>query len=229
MTAQVYWTPTLFAFLRELRANNCREWFQANRERYEREVRDPVLAFIGDFAAPLRTISAAYIADPRPSGGSLFRIQRDIRFSKDKNPYKTEVLVQFRHVAGRDTPAPGFYLRLAPDDVAGAAGLYRPDSATTARIRDAIVQAPERWQQAVSGEAFTARCALMGEKLKRPPSGYAPNHPLIEDLKRKDFFAISRFTDAEACAPEFIERYAEACRAAAPLVHFLSAAVGLRG
>ena len=101
-------TTALFDFLRDLRENNDREWFQANKGRYLAEVRDPMLDFIGAFAAPLAEISPHFVADPRPNGGSLFRIYRDTRFSRDKTPYKTNAGAHFRHAAGKDAHAPGF-------------------------------------------------------------------------------------------------------------------------
>jgi uncharacterized protein (TIGR02453 family) len=100
-----HFSRDLFSFLGELRSNNRREWFEANRARYERNVREPMLAFISDFAPLLRKISPKLVADPRPSGGSMFRIHRDVRFSPDKRPYKTHVAARFSHVMGRDVHA----------------------------------------------------------------------------------------------------------------------------
>ena len=104
MTAQQI-SPALFDFLREFKANNERSWFEANKFRYHRDVREPMLDFIAAFRAPLADISPHFRADPRPSGGSLFRIYRDTRFSKDKSPYKTNAVAHFRHVAGKDAHA----------------------------------------------------------------------------------------------------------------------------
>ncbi len=116
MPKEAHFSPALFAFLRELKANNSRPWFQANKERYEREVREPMLCFIADFGVEARKISPYIVADPRKAGGSMFRIHRDTRFSKDKSPYKTTVGAQFRHEQGKDVHAPGFYLHLAPGE-----------------------------------------------------------------------------------------------------------------
>ena len=110
-------TPELFRFLGELRAHNERTWFEANKARYLSRVRDPVLAFIAEVAPKLSAISPHVVADPRPSGGSLLRIYRDTRFSRDKTPYKTNVGLRFPHGAGKDIHGPGYYLHLAPDEV----------------------------------------------------------------------------------------------------------------
>jgi hypothetical protein len=114
---KAHFSRDLFGFLEELRSNNRREWFEANRTRYERDVREPMLTFISDFAPRLRKISPKLVADPRPSGGSMFRIYRDVRFSPDKKPYKTHVAARFSHIMGRDVHAPGFYVHLEPSGV----------------------------------------------------------------------------------------------------------------
>ena len=222
-----YFSPALFQFLRDLKANNDRAWFQANRERYELDVREPLLHFIADFALRLRSISRHLNADPRPVGGSLFRVHRDTRFSKDKSPYKTHAAAHFRHERGKDVHAPGFYIHLEPDNVFVAGGLWRPDSETLAKVRDAIVEDTEGWRRAISGPAFSATCELEGDKLKRPPSGYDPSHPLIEDLKRKDFVAVRSFTEQRACSPAFAEDFSDFCCAATPFMGFLTTTVGL--
>ena len=118
--------PELFRFLRDLKASNTREWFAENRERYEDAVRGPALDFVADVAPYLERVSPHFVADPRPSGGSLFRIHRDTRFGKDKSPYKTYVGIQFRHELGKDAHAPGFYLHLEPKAVFVGAGILAP-------------------------------------------------------------------------------------------------------
>ena len=154
MTAQLI-TPALFDFLRELGANNERPWFEENKARYRAEVRDPMLDFIQAFAEPLAEISPHFRADPRANGGSLFRIYRDTRFSKDKTPYKTNVGAHFRHEAGKDAHAPGFYLHLEPGMCFAGCGVWHPDSPTLGRIRDTIVEKPEEWTRITTGEPLT--------------------------------------------------------------------------
>ena len=108
--------PTLFQFLEELTDNNNRPWFQKNKLRYEREVLEPCLAFIRAFGLRLKRISKFFVASDQRSGGSLMRVYRDMRFSKDGAPYKTNVGIQFRHEFGRDVHAPGFYVHIAPGE-----------------------------------------------------------------------------------------------------------------
>ncbi len=223
--SQAHFSPALFQFLRDLEANNQRDWFQANKSRYEDHAKEPALQFISDFGPQLETISRHFAADPRPVGGSLFRIYRDTRFARDKSPYKTHLGIQFRHRQARDAHAPGFYLHLEPGQVMAAAGIWHPDSAAQKRIREAMVEEPDRWRQSVGDPRFAARFELGGDSLKRPPRGYDPEHPLIEDLKRKDFYGFTRLTQAQATADDFLLRFADACRDAAPLVRFLCRAL----
>ncbi len=227
MPNEPHFTPELFTFLRQLGRNNNREWFQANKARYEREVRDPLLRFIADFAPHLRRISPHFVADPRPIGGSLFRVYRDTRFSHDKRPYKTVAAAQFRHEQGKDVHAPGFYLHLEPGNVFAGVGLWHPDSNTSRAVRDTIVEKPGDWKRAVNATAFRERFELGGETLKRPPRGYAPDHPLIDDLKRKDFVAMTTLDDVQVFEADFLERYGSIARAAKPFMRFLTRAVGL--
>jgi uncharacterized protein (TIGR02453 family) len=227
MATQSYFDPTLFAFLEALRHNNTREWFQAHKQRYVREVRDPMLRFIGDFGPHLQQISQHFVADPRANGGSLFRIHRDVRFAKDKSPYKTNAGAHFRHEVGRDAHAPGFYLHLEPGAVFVASGVWHPGAPALAKIRDAIVERPKRWQEILASNTFRSAGTLGGDALKRSPQGYDPEHPLIEDLKRKDYIALAHFTEEQACAPDFMEVFTQICRAFAPLTQFLTAALEL--
>lgn len=223
-----HFTPKTFAFLRDLAANNDRDWFDANRDRYEDEVRQPALDFIQDFADRLVKISPHFSADPRKQGGSLFRIHRDTRFSSDKTPYKTHTGMQFRHVAANDVHAPGFYLHLEPGACWAGVGLWRPTTADAGRIRDAIEADPTAWRNAAHAKRFADRYELSdGDKLKRPPKGFDPEHPFIEDLKRRDFTAGTKLTQKVVTSDDFVDHYAALCRTAAPFVSFLCDAVGV--
>jgi uncharacterized protein (TIGR02453 family) len=215
--------PGLFRFLAELKDHNDRDWFEANKARYEADVLEPALAFIEDFEPHLREISPHLRADARRVGGSLFRIYRDTRFSKDKTPYKTTAGIYFRHERYKEVRTPGFYLHLAPGDVFAGGGIWHPDTKTANAIRTAIARDPDGWRDA------TASVKLgQGDALKRVPQGFDKEHPLAEDLKRRDFAAIERLSEREATGPDFLRRYARACESMAPLMRFLSGAVGVR-
>jgi uncharacterized protein (TIGR02453 family) len=217
-----YFSPDLFKFLKDLAKNNKREWFQPRKQVYESVVRDPALRFIAHFAIVLPKVAPGYISDPRPSGGSLFRIYRDTRFSKDKTPYKTHIGIQFRHrFAGRDAHAPGFYFQIEPGDCCVAGGIWQPDTAALQKIRKFIVEHPKEWKKVRRG------FSLWGESLKRPPRGFDPNHPLIEDLKRKDFIIWIPLTPSQICGKNILNDVASACRKIRPLADFLTRALEL--
>ena len=227
MPATRHFTPATFAFLRDLGANNNRDWFKANKDRYEETLREPALQFIRDFEPHLERISPHFRADDRRSGGSLFRIYRDVRFSRDKSPYKTYTGVQFHHAAGKDAHAPGFYLHLQPRGVFMGTGIWHPDSPTLAKIRSAIVDDPDGWRDTIDDTAFRQRYELEGDSLKRPPRGFPADHPLIEDLKRKDFIAVQRMSQKAVTGGGFLERFAADCAAGSGLVEFLCDAIGV--
>jgi len=114
----------MFRFLRELKKHNDRDWFNANKERYKTHVVAPMVSFIEAMDGRLARVSDCFLADARPNGGSMFRIYRDTRFSKDKSPYKEHVACHFRHMSGKDAHAPGFYVHLEPGDVFFGGGIW---------------------------------------------------------------------------------------------------------
>ncbi len=221
-----YFTPALFVFLTELRLHNDRDWFGRNRERYLRDVRDPMLRFIADFAPVLRKIAPRLVADPRPVGGSLFRIHRDTRFSGDKTPYKTNVAAHFRHEAGRDVHGPGFYLSLDPDEVDVGGGVWHPEPEPLLLIRRSIAEKPAAWRRVTAAPPMR-KLEWWGECLKRTPRGFPEGHPLDELLRRKDFGVGLVLGEKDALAPRFPERVAEVYRATVPTMKLLAQAVGV--
>lgn len=220
-------TPEMIRFLTQLRKNNNREWFQQNKSRYDNEVRGPLLRFIEGFGPRLRKISPHFVADARGNGGSLFRIYRDTRFSRDKTPYKTHLGIQFRHERVKDVHAPGFYLHMEPKESFVGVGMWRPDANALAKVRDSIVDDPGGWKRATRNKKFLARYELAGDSLKRAPKGFDPDHPLIDDLRRKDFIAVANFDVKETYDPDFADALATTFKAATPFMRFLTHAVQL--
>ena len=214
--------PELFAFLRDLSENNDREWFNANKHRYENDLLEPALAFIEDFGLRLPAISPHLVADARRQGGSLFRIYRDTRFAKDKSPYKTQAGIYFRHERSKETYSPGLYLHLEPRNVFAGGGIWHADPKTAHAVRTLIARDADGWAEAKAGLELAE-----GEKLKRVPPAFPSDHPHAGDLRRKDFAAIRRFTQKEATTAGFLDRYEAACRSFTPLMRFLSRAVGV--
>jgi len=212
-----YFTPGLFEFLSDLKANNDREWFKANKDRYVDEVEFPFKRFVEAAGLALRDINPAF------GGGAPFRIYRDTRFSHDKSPFKTNVAAHFTHRNRREMHSlPGFYVHLAPGHNIAGGGIWRPEPPSLGKVRDRIVEEPAEW-----AEVKAAMPEITGESLKRPPNGYDANHPYVEDLKRKDFVAMTSFTEEEVCRDDFLDRFVEVSRGIVPLMAFLTRALEL--
>ena len=222
MPTTVIFQPDLFQFLRQLKRHNNREWFAKNKERYQQVVVEPAMAFISGFALPLAKLTPRFVADARPTRGSLFRIYRDTRFATDKTPYKTHIGIHFSHESGKDAHAPVFYLHMEPDGCFAAAGVWHPDNRALTKIRTSIVGQPEQWKKVIR------KLELEGESLTRPPKGFAPDHPFIADLKRRDFVASVALSEEQVCAPTFLREFTAACRKMVPLVEFTTKALGLK-
>ncbi len=226
-TAFTGFSRDTIAFLSELASNNNRDWFQANKSRYEAAVREPALAFIDAIAPGLERISPHFIASSRRSGGSLMRIYRDMRFSPNKTPYKTNIGIQFRHELGKNVHAPGFYVHIEPGSCFFGAGIWRPDAEALAAIRKRIDESPAAWKRARDAKTFATRFMLRGERLKRIPRGYASDHPLAEDLRRKDFIGVTNYEIGAITEPGYLKEVLEAFSDAKPFMRFLCKALGV--
>src|SRR5271157_4884714 len=194
MPDTAFFCPELFDFLRQLKRHNNRDWFAKNKQRYLEAVQDPALLFISSFGPHLRRLCPHFVADPRPTRGSLFRIYRDTRFSPDKRPFKTHVGIHFSHASGKDAHAPVFYLHLEPDNCFAAAGIWHPDNRVLTRVRTAIARDAEQWAK------VRKKLTLEGSRLSRPPRGFDASHPFIEDLKMKDFVASVALSQDQICS-----------------------------
>jgi uncharacterized protein (TIGR02453 family) len=161
------------------------------------------------------------LATPR----SLFRIHRDTRFSKDKSPYKTHVGIHFRHDRSKDAHAPGYYLHIEPGSVFAGVGIWHPDAGALRRIRERIIEDPAGWRRASGAKRFTSTFDMAGDRLKRPPKGFDPGHPLIEDLKWKDYIGIVELDDDFVTRAGLPERLARIFAAGTPLMGFLCEAL----
>ncbi len=217
----------LVQFLTELKSNNNKAWFNENKARYETQVRQPALAFIEDFAPRLIALSPHFDASAKKVGGSMMRIYKDVRFAKDKTPYKTNVGIQFRHSRGRDVHAPGFYLHIEPGNCFLGTGIWRPESKALAKIRDCIDNNPKAFIKATENEDFLSFYCLDGETLIRPPRGYAKDHPMITAIKRKDFIAIGQFPEEYLYQDNLLELVQAQYQKALPLMSYLCYALDL--
>jgi uncharacterized protein (TIGR02453 family) len=220
-----YFTKQTFAFLSALAENNSREWFEEHKQEYEDFVRTPALDFIGDMSDEMPAISRHFLAQPKKVGGSLMRVYRDTRFSSDKTPYKTNIGIQFRHALGKDVHAPGFYVHIATDECFLAVGSWHPDADQLGKYRDLIAQKPEKWFAAKNDKTFTAQWEMWGDSLTRPPRGYAIDHPAIEDIKRKDFVAMTPLTLKQVTSKGLVELVEARFSETKPLMKFLCEAI----
>ena len=212
-------------FLEQLAANNDREWFGQNKTRYEEQVLDVALRFIQSMQDPLAQIAPQFTAIPQRVGGSLMRVYRDTRFSKNKLPYKTNIGIQFRHQQAKDVHSPGYYVHIDPERVFVGVGMWRPDANSLRAIRERIVSKPAEWTAALADPKFRRHFELGGESLSRPPRGFDKEHELIDDIKRTSFIAV-RNLDVEDClAPQFQRKVEASFAAATPFMQFLCKAV----
>ncbi len=215
------------AFLVELGVNNDRDWFKANQERYEASVREPTLALIRSLKPRLHKLSPHLHVSDKKVGGSMMRPQRDTRFSSNKDPYKTNVGVHFRHVAGKDVHAPGCYFHFDPEGVWVAVGMWHPDSEPLSKVRQAIADKPQGYVQATRDKRFTQYFDLGGDSLKRPPKGYSAEHPMIDALRLKDHIAMSKLDAKAVYASNFVAEVDKRFQAAKPYMKYLCDALGL--
>jgi len=216
-----------FDFLRKLAENNNRDWFNGHKADYEAQVREPARAFIRAMAPELAGFAPQFVADDSKMGGSLMRIYRDVRFSKNKLPYKTNIGIQFRHKQGKDVHAPGFYLHIEAHEAFVGAGIWHPDGETLKKIRSYIDAHPTRWEDALAAKDFAEWFHMSGTALKRPPRGYDPGHPLIEEIKRKDFIGIAPLVPELMLEPDLAALIGGYFAAAVPLMQQLCRAIGV--
>ena len=152
----------------------------------------------------------------------MFRIYRDVRFSKDKSPYKLHAACQFRHELGKDAHAPGFYVHISPQEVVFGGGIWMPPNSELLKIRNTIVDNPNEWKRIKSAAKFQKLFGgVGGDGLKRPPKGFDAEHPHIEDLKRKSFFAMRREAPEIILDDCFIDEVEDTFKAAKPLMEYI--------
>lgn len=218
--------PELFTFFEELGSHNDRDWFAGQKERFRSDVVEPAFEFVERVGESLPEVSPHFEAIPSLTRGSLFRIYRDTRFSRDKTPYKPYQGIRFPHEAGNGMHTPGFYLHLDPSGCFVGVGSWHPAREGLQAYRQAIVDDPDAWAAVRHDRVFAERFELQGDSLKRPPRGFPVDHPWVEDLKRKDFIGVAALSRDEVLANDFVDRFVTRCREGAPLVAFLCRAVG---
>lgn len=164
-------------------------------------------------------------AIPKGHGGSVLRIYRDTRFSKDKTPYKTNVGISIRHQAAEDIHAPGVYIHLDPKECFIGTGCWRPESSVLSAIRAAIDEEPKKWVKTRDNKRFQEKFTLAGDSLKTAPRDYSKDHPMIEDLRRIDFIAVAPLSEKEIISDQIVTSVIDHVKRAKPLMQFLCDAI----
>jgi uncharacterized protein (TIGR02453 family) len=226
--------PGALRFLRGLARHNDREWFERHRAAYETELRDPLRALVEEMDVRLARIAPELVGDPRRS---IFRIHRDVRFSKDKSPYKTNAACQFYHHdagrgAGQDAEGAGagLYFQIAEGECFVAGGIWMPARPALERIREAVAEEPEALGRIVRTSGFRRRFGSLSEEamLSRLPRGYAEGHPAERWLRYKSFTASRMLTEREVASRRLAATLERDFAALVPLVRWLNGAIGYR-
>jgi len=211
-------------FLKSLKRNNNRPWFEKHKSEYESYVKLPMQSLIVALQPHMAKFAPEFELHPKRS---LFRIYRDVRFSKDKSPYKTHAAIQsLVRGAPKGVEAPGYYLHFEPGQVFIGSGVYMPSSDSLKKIRRAMVERSKEFLSLVEGKAFVKRFGTIGgEKLQRVPQGYPPDHPMADWLKHKQFFVFEEWAESKCYSEKFLVEAAKSFEAASPLVRWLKDAM----
>jgi uncharacterized protein (TIGR02453 family) len=208
------------AFLRALKRNNRREWFQPRKEQFDAQVRAPMLAIVERLARDLHAIAPEIVVDPKTA---IYRIYRDTRFSENKTPYKTHIAAVFPWRGLAKHEGAGLYFHVSPDDVWMGGGMYAPQTQQLQAVREHIAANGRRLRALVESPGFRRHVGrLEGEQLQRVPRGFPKDHPAAEYLRHRQFLAGRELPPASACGPKFYATLLTVFRHVAPLARFLN-------
>ena len=220
-------------FLRGLKRNNRKEWFEEHRADYQREVLEPLRRVATELDVRFARLAPEYEAGKR----SLFRIYRDVRFSKDKSPYKTHAALWVYHRApgrgvGKEIDGgAGFYLHLEPGASLVAGGLWMPPRHSLNKVRDRLVDDYRAFARIVTAPDVRRRFGGLtddepGVKLKRMPRGFAEDHPAAEWLRFNSFTVSVAYTDTQMLSPDLLDLAMQDYARILPLCRWINAALG---
>lgn len=211
-------------FLKNLKKNNNRPWFEVHRPQFELAKTDilslagGIIKHVASFDAPIGALN---------SKDCLFRINRDVRFSKDKSPYKTNLAAYFNK-GGKKSNGSGYYVHIEPGKSFVAGGTWMPLPADLAKIRQEIDYGFDNWNKLTGSPAFKKQFpkgVTADVSLTRPPKGYDENNPAIHFIKMKSFIVSKAFTDAEIQSKSFVKEIAATFKAMKPMIDFLNTAI----
>lgn len=219
-------------FLRQLKRNNRREWFLKNRDAYENEVLSPLRMMVEELDVRFGHFAPEFVGDPKRS---IFRIYRDVRFSKDKSPYKTHAASWFKHQnaghgVGSETHGggAGYYFHLEPGGSFVAGGIWMPPRPSLNQLREAIAAKPADFAKTMSAPAFRRRFGKLSEEamLTRLPRGFAPGHPAEPWLRYQSFTVHAMLNDTEVLDRRVVDRVEKDYKTMLPFVRWLNRALG---
>lgn len=215
--------PQGLKFLRSLKKNNNRAWFAEHKGDYEEFVKFPMQSLIAALKQPIERFAPDINVDP---GRALFRIYRDTRFSKNKQPYKTHVAAVL-HPKGHWSGSAGYYVHIEPGNIYVGGGIYMPDGDQLKKIRSAIAERSAEISSIIDHKSFRKKFGtLQGDKLHRAPLGYPSDHPMLKLLKYKSFYTGVEWAEKVCYSSKFIDRIVVVYEDLSPLVRFLNEALG---
>ena len=215
--------PEALRFLRQLKRNNNRDWFLQNKTVYETKVKAPMIDLLSKLQPEIRKFAPEISYDPVKS---IFRIYRDIRFSSDKSPYKTNIAASLSPSDRRGQHFAGLYLHLDPDEFMVAGGLYHPEKDALMAVRQHVASEYTKLRSIIQSQLFKKFFGKMeGDQLSRVPRGFSANHPAGDLLRHKDFLAYSGFEAKFAESPDLQKAILERFHAMMPLLRFLNNAL----
>lgn len=219
-SAKPWFSPEAIDFLRKLKRNNRREWFEARRDIYEEQMKQPMLALIERLLQGMMDYAPGHLRTPQKC---MLRIYRDIRFSADKSPYKTQAAAWWTHNGLEKTSGGGYYLHLSATELVVAAGVYMPPKEQLFAIRNHLLSNHGEFQRLIESKKLRAKFEIHDPNaLTRPPKGFPAEHPAVEWIKWRQWGVMATLPVAEALKPKLAATVEERFRLAAPLVDFLN-------
>ncbi|MEO1258791.1 MAG: DUF2461 domain-containing protein [Bacteroidota bacterium] len=218
-----YFEKDFILFFQELKKNNTKEWFDENRKRYEKNVKKPFANFVGTMIGRIRDFEPSLLIEPKEC---ILRINRDIRFSKDKTPYNSHVTAFISKGGKKDKTRPGFFLRLTPDEIGIMIGCFQPDKTQLKKIRNFIAADPGLFSKTINDKKFKDRFGeLKGEEHKRIPTEFKEAYSTEPLIARKQFYAVAVLDPNILLKEGLIEQLMEYYHAARPVNFYLTKAM----
>jgi len=212
--------PEALTFLRKLKRNNKREWFQKNKETYDQKVKAPMVELVGALGREMKQFAPEMITDPAKA---IYRIYRDTRFSPDKTPYKTHIAAVFTPRGQEKHNCAGLYFHVSTTEVEIAGGVYMPAPDTLRAIREHIAGHHKKLRSIIEAPEFRRLFGeLWGERLTRVPKGFAADHPAADLLRYKQMLADVSKPPELAESPKLLATLVATFQGMLPLIRFLN-------